>query len=202
MVSSPDQFPEKLNAGYVGLACMNEVSTMKKRVIAQGIEAFTQGLESITKGTVTNAPLFREVTGPGRPKADARQIAKLAHIYMLRTEISGIKGVQAIRKAAGSAINLGNQGAPENQERQMRRDIAKAEKALQGAGIMLTFSGDEAGEGRCWYAVEDVHDGVCSAVTQNIDGISIDGWGWVCAFGEHSARYGRIQTQGGTEIAP
>jgi hypothetical protein len=153
-------------------------------------------IEVIIRGTIPVVPHITEAARPGRPKDEARHVALLAHFYMFRREISGIKGVQAIRRTAADAISVGNRKSPENQERQAREQIAKGENVLIGNGQIITFSGDESGEGRCWLAVEDVHEGVCSQVDKDGTGyIVVDGWGWLCEFGEQRARYGHIQSQ-------
>jgi hypothetical protein len=155
----------------------------------------TQLLETLM-GQVATSPKIKEFRRPGRPKDEARHVAMLAHFYMVRSEISGIKGIKDKRRSAATTLKIGNQKSPENQERQAREQIAKAEKALLGEGQIITFSGDDLGEGRCWLAVEDLHDGVHSRVenyAKNL--VVIDGWGWLCEWGEQRARYGHITSR-------
>lgn len=168
----------------------------QKRTIAQAIENLTH------RNATSAPPRIIEQKRTGRPTNEAGHIALLAHCHMCRHEISGVTSVQRMRNMAATALHRGNDDAVEDQERNARRDIAKAEGYLQGEWVTLTFAGDGRGGGRAWLAVQREHEGITSFIEHHGDGrVDVLGFGWLCEWGERRARYGLIQSRPGVSTS-
>lgn len=161
-----------------------------KRTIAQAAENLIQG------NTSDAVPRITESKRTGRPTNEAGHIALLAHFQMCRHEISGEASVKRRRVIAAKAIGFGNiHSTFEMLENNARKVIRNALKHLQGEGDIITYAGDNHGNGRAWLAVQDEHEGFRSIIKYRGDGrVDVKGFGWLCEWGERRARFGFIQS--------
>lgn len=129
---------------------------------------------------------FSQRKRTGRPKADAVHIASFANFQMIQRTISGRK---AAKLETCRVLGIGNLLDHDAQERQMQTTLKKAETILAESGTLneLIWSGDRAGEGRLWMMLEGEYKHAPSG------GLAIDGFCWICQFGEKRAVYGRIK---------
>lgn len=139
------------------------------------------------------APRIKEKKQSGRRKDEGRHIAVFAHLEMMRPEISGIGGWGARRLQVAELLSVGNPHDLDNRERQIRDHIQKAKTTLKrGEWFRAMWSGDARGDGRVWVMLDAGKRHRVEPKGENI--LLVDGWGWMCEWGEARARYGHIQS--------
>ena len=120
---------------------------------------------------------------PGRPKNEPSVMAQGLHnlAALQAKEVHG-GGLKALRDDAGEVIGLANG------DRAIRRAISSAlfRWIMENHPEVMVFAGDKKGRGRIAAVLEP------GSVARTEAGVTVDGMGWVCRWGDRHATYGRI----------